>query len=81
VKLADLKPGDKLVADDGFPCIGAGRRCTVQEDGHGFFVTCRGPDGKLPRWTAHHYLDGQEDEPDGDLVGLAYAPKVAAGDG
>jgi hypothetical protein len=59
-KEADVKAGDKLVADDGFTCIEPFKTLTVEEDDHGLFVSCA---------EGHHYLDGQLE--DGDhYIGL-----------
>src|SRR5581483_12175137 len=60
-KLSQVKAGDFLIADGGFPCIKQGARLQVQADGAGdLFVPCaEGP----------HLLDGQAD--DGEtIIGL-----------
>lgn len=67
-KLVDIKPGDILEADAGFPCIPNGARLVVQGDGHGLFIHCCGPDDEQDP-MCHHYLDGQENE-DGECIGL-----------
>ncbi len=67
VNLADIKPGDRVVVDAGFTCIGAWRECTVEVDDRGEkFIPCT---------AGRHYLDGQEDfdNPDKPLVGLRRA--------
>jgi hypothetical protein len=59
-KLSELKPGDRLEIDGGFPCIHRGRKRTVRRDEGGLFVGCL---------SGQHYLDGQAD--DGEhLVGM-----------
>lgn len=59
-KLSELKPGDHVLADDGFTCGMNGKTLEVSQDDHGLYVPCN--EGK-------HHLDGQAD--DGDhLVGL-----------
>ncbi|HEX3809578.1 MAG TPA: hypothetical protein VHW02_07725 [Rhizomicrobium sp.] len=77
-KFADVRPGDVLVADDGFTCIRDGARCTIHFDKQiaensacdhaGFFVDCA--DGQ-------HFLDGQEAE-DGTLIGFVLLEKAPA---
>lgn len=60
-KLSEVKPGNILVADGGFPCVKDGARLIVGRDEDGdLFVPCaEGP----------HLLDGQAD--DGEtLIGL-----------
>ncbi len=83
-KLADLKPGDRLVADGGFTCLADGEVVTVEADAKGeLFVRCAGPDegdnadaayGKpsTPKRGCEHGLDGQENEA-GEVVGLSRA--------
>lgn len=61
MKLRDLKAGDTVFADDGFPCLRSGHHI-VQQDDAGLFITCD---------NGHHYLSGQEDAVGGDLVGLS----------
>lgn len=70
--LAEIKAGDKLVADGGFPCLAEGEICDVQQDEDGLYVICEGPDGEEP--GTHHYLDGQEGE-NGECVGLWRVPQ------
>lgn len=69
-KLADIKPGDVLIADGGFephddsdtPCLAEGERLLVEADLQGeIYVRCR---------AGRHYLDGQHDEETGELIGL-----------
>jgi hypothetical protein len=74
MKLTDLKAGDIVHVDDGFPCMDEGHK-TVYEDDHGLYVECRGgeedDDGNpiVLESPEHHYLEGQEDE-DGELIGV-----------
>lgn len=72
VKLADVKVGDKLIADGGFTCIPAGTVLIVHADEEEtLYVRCSGPDedeGYAPTET-RHTLDGQEAN-DGTLIGL-----------
>lgn len=63
VKLADVKVGDKLIADDGFTCIPVGAVKTVQLGPEGLYIPCS---------QGEHYLDGQCCE-HGILVGLECA--------
>jgi hypothetical protein len=60
MKLTDLKPGDLIVADDGFTCLTEGEVCEVlfSNDANEAYVKCS--DGT-------HYLDGQLDE-DGEII-------------
>lgn len=64
MKLADIKAGDHVLADAGFTCVKAGPHL-VEESKLGLYICCD---------HGEHYLDGQEDEPGGDLVGLSAAP-------
>lgn len=60
-KLDEIKAGDRVEVDDGFPCMPAGKKIVKADEAGGLYVLCtEGP----------HYLDGQVDEPDGDLVGV-----------
>jgi len=61
MKLADIKTGDRVVVDAGFTCMRPGVHAVERDDG-GLFIPC--DHGK-------HYLDGQEDEPGADLVGVS----------
>lgn len=61
MKLVDVKVGDTLIADGGFTCLCAGPH-EVKESATGLFIKCA--DGR-------HYLEGQEDEETGELIGLA----------
>ena len=63
MKLSDLSPGDVIMLDDGFTCHHGGK-ATVQEDSHGLFFECA---------VGHHYLDGQVEDLDGELVGISPA--------
>lgn len=65
MKFADLKAGDKLVADNGFLCLEAGQVVEVHVDGEELFVVCR---------SGKHALSGQWDA-QGNLVG--FSPAVA----
>ena len=61
MKLADIKTGDIVQADDGFTCLEAGPH-VVKLHNDELYIDCN--DGK-------HFLCGQEDEPGSDLVGLS----------
>lgn len=61
VRLADLKPGIRVMVCDHWGCIEAGSTRRVMSDANGLYLKC--DNGK-------HYLDGQEDEADGFLVGV-----------
>jgi hypothetical protein len=41
VKLSEVKPGDRLVADEGFTCLEAGQVVEVVETPDGLAVMCR----------------------------------------
>jgi len=59
-KLSEVKEGDVLIADAGFDCVEAGEH-----------VVIKGLKGLCIQCTyGNHYLEGQEDEPGEDLVGL-----------
>lgn len=64
MKLTDLKIGDAVYTDDGFTCMKEGRH-SVQGDAGGLFLKC--DEGK-------HYLEGQEDDETGELVGISLEP-------
>lgn len=61
MKLSDIKAGDMVRVDDGFPCMSEGLKTVAANEGGDLYVTC--DDGK-------HFLDGQEDE-NGDLLGIS----------
>lgn len=71
-RLPELRAGDVLEADDGFPCIRPGARLVVQADVAGrLYVVCFGLrgvpgsehfDGSEPDEIGPHYLDGQADD-------------------
>lgn len=63
MKLDEIKAGDSIILDGGFDCAAAGA-VTVQRDDKGLYFPCR---------QGQHYLDGQEDGPEGVLVGI-HAP-------
>ena len=60
-KLADLKPGDVLIADAGFTCLRWKEHCTV----------LRGEDGEMfvPCEEGVHYLGSQTNEA-GEVLGF-----------
>lgn len=77
MKLTDIKPGDVIQTDAGFTCMGAERKMVKFDEeiakkndwpGAGLYVDCE---------SGQHFLDGQEDEPDADLVGLSFAATAA----
>jgi hypothetical protein len=51
-RIGDVRQGDVLMPDNGFTCMRAGEKLTVNKDNHGLFVAC--DEGK-------HYLSGQEE--------------------
>ena len=60
-RVDDVKPGDTLIADDGFDCIQEGTHLIVQKDSEGtLYVPCKGGEGR-------HYLQGQIGGPFGGL--------------
>ena len=61
MKLKDLSAGMQVRLDDGFTCHGPGL-VEVHKDDKGFYFHCK---------SGKHYLDGQEDEPGADLVGVS----------
>lgn len=66
LRLSDVKPGDMVMCDDGFPCMPPGRR-RVEVSAHGLFVRCN---------EGHHYLSGQVGD-DGLLIGIYGAGELA----
>lgn len=70
-QLSDLKPGDKLIADERFKCLTDGQECEVKEDPS---ITHNWPGAKLYVECEHgeHFLDGQEND-DGEVLGLSRA--------
>jgi len=64
MKLSKLKAGDSVCVDGSFTCLKPGFHL-VEKSKLGLYICC--DDGE-------HYLDGQEDEPGGDLVGLSPGP-------
>jgi hypothetical protein len=59
MKLSELSAGDLVLADDGFTCLKTGAY-TVQADETGrLFIPCD---------EGHHYLDGQVDFDDPELL-------------
>lgn len=71
LKLADLRPGDTLIADEAFSCIDPGRACLVHSDDRmGLFVHCCGPEHQRSDYHDKHFLDGQLND-DGEIVGFA----------
>lgn len=64
-QFADIKVGDRLIADDGFDCIDEDEIVEVAADESGqLYVPCR---------DVKHYLDTQQGE-NGECVGLRRAP-------
>lgn len=65
LKLRDIKPGDRLVADAGFSCLRAGESYAVRsaDNASGLFINCD---------HGRHYLDGQRNDA-GEIVGLSRA--------
>ena len=65
LRLADLRPGDVLVADGGFTCVADGAELIVEADDRGFFFRCAG---------GVHRINGQLK--DGFLVGLRHRDTI-----
>lgn len=61
MRMAEIKDGDTVVLDAGFTCVKAGP-ITVRKDDRGLYFNCS---------HGRHYLDGQEDHPGRDLVGIS----------
>ena len=75
MKLANLKPGDRLrcdfgIGDDQPACVPVGAVRVVRRDGGGLFVRCYGPADD--REWQNHYLEGQVGDR-GHLVGVRRA--------
>lgn len=64
--MAQIKPGDVLIADGGHTCLDEGCAYEVDEDRDGRFIECR---------YGRHYLKNQSDGR-GTVVGLAPASEV-----
>jgi hypothetical protein len=68
--ISQIKPGDTLIADDGFDCLEHGQSVVVEADGDYLFVPCK---------CGRHGLDGQLDfGGNGNLVGLYSAVEFKA---
>jgi hypothetical protein len=62
IPVTDVKVGDVLIADPGFPCIAPYQECEVKEDAAGLYVECSGPEEWLSKkLPCRHGLDGQRD--------------------
>lgn len=61
VTARDTKAGDIIRADDGFDCLKANEKYTVEQGPEGLFVRC--VDGQ-------HYLDGQLSDDETAYVGF-----------
>lgn len=70
VKIADVQPGDVLIADDGFDCLHNGQECEVFMDPEyegvaSLYVKCS---------QGEHYLEGQigygDDDHGDEFVGF-----------
>jgi len=71
LEFASIKPGDTLVADDGFTCIHPGKELKVLQDGNRLFVHCCGGDFDTiydTNYHSIHFLDGQKDFDNPDLI-------------
>lgn len=76
LKLDDIKPGETIIADDGFACMPGGPK-TVCECNGALYVECDGCGN--PGAKARHFLDGHVDDPDtGIVVGFFRPPANAA---
>jgi hypothetical protein len=62
MKLTDLTPGMRLIADGGFTCLNEGEVVTVEKDDEGqLFVRCSRPHpANSPMRDQPHYLDDNE---------------------
>lgn len=69
IYMKDLYTGKIIIADGGFTCMGEGLK-TVMQSPNGFYVECNG-DHDDPDLHCHHYLDGQVDEPGGEIIGFS----------
>lgn len=71
MKLSDLKAGETVIIDGGFPCMPAGPAIVQEDEAGHLYIYCNGgnPTAQL---AERHYLDSQEDEPNGDLVGISW---------
>lgn len=67
-QLSDLKPGDRLVADSGFPCLREGEVVVVESLCDELYVHCA---------AGSHDLEGQGG-PAGECVGFSLAPVAVA---
>jgi hypothetical protein len=63
MKLADLKPGDKVKGFEHWGCIPVNATRTVRVCDAGPYLRCK---------EGRHLLDGQEDA-GGELIGLSFA--------
>lgn len=61
--LNELKAGDIIAIDDGFTCLSEGNHTVEKDESGELFIKCK--DGK-------HFLEGQEDDETGELVGIAW---------
>lgn len=72
VKLSDVKAGDTIELDDGFPCWPVGGQVAVEADADGdlYFACTHGK----------HFLEGQTDEETWDVMAgvIGHTPKVAS---
>lgn len=73
-EVAVTKPGDRIIADDGFECIAPGATLMVHEDDGLLFVFCHDENGEPQR----HYLAGQIEC--GCYVGFTKATPSPTGD-
>jgi hypothetical protein len=68
--MSELTAGDRVTVDGDFTCLRPWSQHSVEQDEHGLFVRCDGPDGERPAGSEKHYLDGQLAEHGDALVGV-----------
>ena len=68
MKLTDLKTDNTVFTDCGFTCMSAGPKTIRHDEIGGFYVDCD---------EGRHFLDGQIDDADGELVGIGWTPEKA----
>lgn len=72
-KLSQIKPGDKVLVDDGFECMKAWSIRTVWFQAGDLYLRCSGPDGESKPLTERHSLEGQLQDDGDTLIGIFVA--------